>query len=174
MICCCHLEIPTHFFLKSHLFLFCTGLCRSWIQSHLDGIRIHCSVCVRLLQTSGFPGGSDGKESACSAGGPGYIPGMRERQPTSVFLPQEFHGQRSLVGYSPWGCKVSDMTEWLTFTVHLSFFLCNKGVILDERWHMKAVSTESGSQNTKDIWKEIQPGQLTLLLLWIQNIQKPP
>ena len=32
-------------------------------------------------------------------------------QPTPVFLPEESHGQRSLWGYSPWGCKESDMTE---------------------------------------------------------------
>ena len=32
-------------------------------------------------------------------------------QPTPVFLPEKFHGQRSLVGYSPWGPKESDMTE---------------------------------------------------------------
>ena len=32
---------------------------------------------------------------------------------TPVFLPEEFHGQRSLVGYSPWRCKESDMTERL-------------------------------------------------------------
>ena len=32
-----------------------------------------------------------------------------------VFLPGEFHGQRSLVGYSPWGCKELDMTEQLTW-----------------------------------------------------------
>ena len=31
-------------------------------------------------------------------------------QLTPVFLPGEFHGQRSLVGYSPWGCKESDVT----------------------------------------------------------------
>ena len=30
---------------------------------------------------------------------------------TPVFLPGKFHGQRSLVGYSPWGCKESDTTE---------------------------------------------------------------
>ena len=30
---------------------------------------------------------------------------------TPVFLPGEFHGQRSLVGYSPWGLKESEMTE---------------------------------------------------------------
>ena len=32
-------------------------------------------------------------------------PWRREWQPTPVFLPGEFHGQRSLVGYSPWGRK---------------------------------------------------------------------
>ena len=34
-----------------------------------------------------------------------------EWQPTPVFLPGEFHGQRSLGGCSPWGRKESDMTE---------------------------------------------------------------
>ena len=36
------------------------------------------------------------------------------RLPTPVFSPGEFHGQKSLVGYSPWGCKESDTTERLT------------------------------------------------------------
>ena len=44
------------------------------------------------------------------------IPWRRERLPTPVFLPAEFHGQRSLVGYSPWGRKESDTTERLTLT----------------------------------------------------------
>ena len=34
------------------------------------------------------------------------IPWSRKWLPTPVFLPGEFHGQRSLVGYSPWGCRV--------------------------------------------------------------------
>ena len=38
----------------------------------------------------------------------------REWLPTPVFLPGEFHGQRSLAGYSPWGCKELDMAERLT------------------------------------------------------------
>ena len=52
----------------------------------------------------GFPGGSDGKESACNAARPGFnswvrkIPWRGEEQPTPVFLPGEFYGQRSLVG----------------------------------------------------------------------------
>jgi len=41
-------------------------------------------------------------------------PWKREWLPTPVFLSGEFHGQRSLVGYSPWYCKESDMTELLT------------------------------------------------------------
>ena len=39
----------------------------------------------------------------------------RKWQPTPVFLPGKSHGQRSLVGYSPWGHKESDMTEQLHF-----------------------------------------------------------
>ena len=38
----------------------------------------------------------------------------REWQSTPVFLPGESHGQRSLVGYSPWGYKELDMTEQLS------------------------------------------------------------
>ena len=37
--------------------------------------------------------------------------------PTPVFLLEESHGQRSLVGYSPWGCKELDLTERLTFSL---------------------------------------------------------
>ena len=69
-----------------------------------------------------FPGGSDGKVSACNAGDPGLIPGSgrppwrRNWQPTPVLLPGKFHGQRSLVDYSPRGRKESDTTEGLHFT----------------------------------------------------------
>ena len=42
-----------------------------------------------------------------------------ERLPIPVFLPGEFHGQRRLVGYSPWGCKESDMTERLSLSEHI-------------------------------------------------------
>ena len=72
----------------------------------------------------GFPGGSEVKASAWNVGDPGLIPELgkipwrRKWQPTLVLLPGESHGGRSLVGYSPWGHKESDMTEWL----HLGFF----------------------------------------------------
>ena len=59
----------------------------------------------------GFPGGSDGKESACNAGDWVPILGQEDplekgMQPTLVFLPGEVHGQRSLVAYSSQGCRV--------------------------------------------------------------------
>ena len=41
----------------------------------------------------------------------------REWLPSSLFLPGKFHQTRSLVGYAPWGCKESDTTEWLTYTL---------------------------------------------------------
>ena len=62
--------------------------------------------------------GSDGKEST---GELGLIPGLGRRLgeglPMLVFLPGEFHEQKSLVGYSPWGCKESDTTEQLTLAL---------------------------------------------------------
>jgi len=41
------------------------------------------------------------------------IPWRRKWHPTPVLLPGKSHGQRSLVGYSPWGCKELDTTERL-------------------------------------------------------------
>ena len=63
-----------------------------------------------------FPGGSDGKASAYNAGdlgsipGSGRSPGERKWQPTPIFLPGKFQGQRSPAGYSPWDCEESDVT----------------------------------------------------------------
>ena len=48
------------------------------------------------------------------------VPQRRKGQPTPVFLPGESHGQRSLAGYSPWGCKELDVTGQLTLS--LSFY----------------------------------------------------
>ena len=50
----------------------------------------------------------------------GRFPGEKKRQPTPVLLPRKFHGQRSWVGYSPWGLKESDMTEYI-HTCKLSY-----------------------------------------------------
>ena len=70
----------------------------------------------------GYTDGWAGKESTCSAGdtgngglilGSGRPPGGGKWQPTPIFLPDKAHGQSSLVGYSAWGHKESDTTEYL-------------------------------------------------------------
>ena len=59
------------------------------------------------------------KNSTCNAGDLDSIPGLGRSpckgawHPTPLFLPGEFHGPRSLVGYNPWGCKELDKTEEL-------------------------------------------------------------
>ena len=63
----------------------------------------------------GFPGGSDGKDSpAVQDPWIRKIPWRRKWQPTPAILSREFHEQRSLAGYSPWGFKESGMTEQLS------------------------------------------------------------
>ena len=67
----------------------------------------------------GFPGSSDGKESACNVGDSGLIP-ESGRFPGegngnhSRILSGKSHGQKNLVGYRPLGHKGLDMTEQLT------------------------------------------------------------
>ena len=64
----------------------------------------------------GFPVGSMVKNLSANAGDTGLIPGSG-RYPGEgngnllVFLPGKSHGQRSVMGYSLWSCKESDMTE---------------------------------------------------------------
>ena len=73
-----------------------------------------------LSLTLGFPGGSDITESACNAGdldlmsGLGRSPGEGNGNPLQYSCLENPQGQRSLVGYSPWVLKESDMTEGLT------------------------------------------------------------
>ena len=79
-----------------------------------------------LYQLWGFPGGTVVKNLPANAGdardlgsvsGLGRSPGVGNGNP----LPGKFHGQRSLTGYSPWGCKESDTTEWLLFSERLGY-----------------------------------------------------
>ena len=64
------------------------------------------------------------KSLPANVGDKGSIPGLGrfpgEWQPTPVFLPGEFHGQRSLAGYNPGGHNESDATERLTLSLFKS------------------------------------------------------
>ena len=72
----------------------------------------------------GFPGGSDGKASVCNVGDPGSIPGSGRSagegngNPLQHSCLGKSHGQRSLIGYSLWGCKESDTTERIHSFLH--------------------------------------------------------
>ena len=79
-----------------------------------------------VKQVMGFPGDASGKESIYPCrrlkrrgfdSWVGKILWRRKWHPTPVFLPGKSHGQRDLVGYSPWGLKEVDMTEQLTHKV---------------------------------------------------------
>ena len=96
-----------------------TRLCKTWhyillqyfIQNLWDFVLLYAKhsvrhkVFIQRMFIMGFPGGSDGKESACNAGamssipGSGRSPGEGKWLPVPIFLP----GQMSLVSYSP--CK---------------------------------------------------------------------
>ena len=73
----------------------------------------------------GFPGGRDGKESACNEGVLGSIPGLGRSPGGGLGNPLQYsclenpHWQRSLEGYSLWGCKESDITERLSTAQHI-------------------------------------------------------
>ena len=77
---------------------------------HLSHFIFTFVIINELIDNMGFSGSSAGKESACDTETwVRKIPWRREQLPTPVFLPGEFHGQRSLAGYSPWCPKESDM-----------------------------------------------------------------
>ena len=67
-----------------------------------------------------FPCGSAGEESACNVGDLGSIPGLGrspgrgQGNPLKYSFLENPHGQWSLVGYNPWGCIESDITEQLS------------------------------------------------------------
>ena len=122
-------------------------------------------------RVSGFPTTSaSGKESACQSRRHkrcgfdprvGKIPWRRKWHLTSIFLPGEFHRQKNLVAYSPWGCKESAKLR------------------LSTAWQVYANREESQiflfllqqlKNNDTAQWYPQQPGILTDL----QYMLKPP
>ena len=88
---------------------------------------LSCACYPPLYTHWSFPGGTSGKLSTCQCRRHNRlefdpwvrkIPWSRKWQPMSVFLPGKYHGQRSLVGCSPWGCKESETTERLS-VIHM-------------------------------------------------------
>ena len=83
------------------------------------------------------------------------IPWRREWQPTLVILPGQFHGHRSLVGYSPWDHKELDTTEWLTFSLGL--------VKCTQVWRKGGLNLNSDCFNCQASWSITQPSIFRVL-----------
>ena len=92
----------------------------SWATQEGPYINIWKSCSSAGQSMMGFPGGSEGKVSACNVGhlssipGLGWSPGGGHGNPLQYSCLENPHGQRSLVGYSPWDHKESDTTEQLS------------------------------------------------------------
>ena len=92
----------------------------------LSGTIVSCQLVIAIIIfiIMSFPGGSDGKQSTCNAGDLGLIPvlgrspGGEHGHQLQYSCLENLHGQRILVGYNPWGCKESDITEQLN-TAHI-------------------------------------------------------
>ena len=105
----------------------------------------------------GFPGGSDGKESACNARDLGSIPGLGRLprgghgNPLQYSYLENSHRQKNLAGCSPWGSKESDMTEWLSLSLYNYLFRKNMDFDLDgiQIWNILAIFS-SGPINQTD------------------------
>ena len=87
------------------------------------GLESQCQGSIILEEPTlrqDFSGGSVVKNPPANAGDSGSIPGLgrspwrKKGQLTPVFLPGKSEGQRSLVGYCPWGFKELDMTWQLS------------------------------------------------------------
>ena len=102
-----------------------------WVMGW-EGIKWEPGIDIYTLLYAkwGFPGGSDDKEAACDAEDLGLIPGLgrfpggghgHSLQYSCLDNP---HGQRSLAGYSPWGCKELDTAQQLS----------TQGLLLTLQW----------------------------------------
>ena len=104
---------------------FWQALWELWSQCHflhqfLCNIICICPMCV------GFPGGSDGKESACNAGGLGLIPGLGRFLGEGNGYPLQYsclvNSKDRGAWWDSWDRKESDRTEWLTLSLHFMVY----------------------------------------------------
>ena len=103
----------------------------------------------------------------------GKIPWRRKWQPIPLFLPEKSFGQRSLMGYTPWGRKESDMTEWLSTMLSLpgesGFLLHPVSIVIQSRRESLFDAPESLASLTT----YSSPLWLTLILFWTVRAHSP-
>ena len=104
----------------------------------------------------------------CNARDPGLIPGSwrspgrMKWPPTAVFLPGESRGQRSLAGYSPWGLRELDTTEWMHGLLHCRKMPFSKDIVCPES------STDLGIRMRIETRAgEVPPSEPNSILSWV-------
>ena len=110
-------DFDSHWEIKNHM----------WYLMEVRGASLVDQKAKNLCATQGTQVQSLGWE----------IPWRRKWPLTPVFLPGESHGQRSLVGYSPWTCKESDTTERLTLSLSRGSvlkILCVRPLVMNLQW----------------------------------------
>ena len=99
-----------------------------------------------------------------------HHPWRRKLQPTPVFLPGEFHGQKSLVGYSPWGRKESDRTERLSTctqqTLMLKMFV-NVYAFIFSTWYPKSCTDLKFFKLFQPVSKGLLVWEITSWVWWL-------
>ena len=131
-------------------------------------ILIKAVVLCLCMINKGLPWWLSAKESACSAGDKEMQvqslgqedPWRRKWQPTPVFLPGRFHGQKSLAGYSPQGHKESDTTEHTHTMVDKTHWM----VLVRGKFYWVGQNVCSGFFIT---WKPNETFWLTQYFMWI-------
>ena len=140
------------------------------MNSHPD-LPFNQVTLISLWLSSDFPGGSDGKSLCLQCGRPGFHPWVgkirwrRKWQSTPVLLPGKSHGQRILVGYSPWGLKESDTTEQLHFPfLSFHFHFLRSGFHWAGSCHLVAIRYYCTSKNTGTPTSSLES--------WIRRIER--
>ena len=159
---CVHTDMDTHIcvhtYVYTHTYIYYIFACRY--------------VCFVA-----FPGGSV-KNPACGAGDLGSIPGLREIpwrgewQPTPVFLPGGFHGQRSLAGYSARGLNKSDTTEPLTLSFTFIFVFIQHLPNLNNKLTAQCMMIKPATRTCPPCRKDQNPFSLPFPCLSLQLYHK--
>ena len=147
-------------------------------------IYFNCSIvnCKARLVPGGlhsdltviFPCGSDSIESACNVGDLGSIPrlgrslGVGHGYPLQYLCLENPHGQRRLAGYSPWGHKESDVTEWLS-TQHIHYEMIISINLITICSHVRFYINNTMTKNTYSLCYKLYP-RFIYLLLCIQTL----
>ena len=107
-------------------------------------------ICYSSFSYSfNFPGGSNGKESACNAGDLNLIPGLGRAPGEGNGYPLQYSclensmDRGAWLGYSLWGCKKSDMTEKLSLFSFSITFIRHLLYAKHSTWHFSDIRIET-------------------------------